>query len=117
MLARLKQAVGEWVAFVPCDVPNLSATLVEELWRQKGHALAVYAHDGERDHPTLALLHTSLAPQLADYLVRKERNLMLFLQNVDARPVAFAGQQAALHNLNTPEDYRRWQLESELRDK
>lgn len=53
---------------------------------------ALYAHNGERDHPTLALLHTSLVPQLADYLARRERKLMLFLQNVDARPVAFAGQ-------------------------
>lgn len=117
MLAGLKQAIGEWVAYAPCDVPDLPATLVEELWQQKGDALAAYARDGERDHPTMALLHTSLAPRLADHLARRERKLMLFLLSVDARPVVFAGQQSAFHNLNTPEDCRRWQLERRLHDR
>ncbi|CAI1160975.1 molybdenum cofactor guanylyltransferase MobA [Serratia ficaria] len=116
MLAGLEHAAGKWVAFVPCDVPDFPATLVEELWRQKGDAPAAYASDGERDHPTLALLHTGLIPQLTDYLARGERKLMLFLKEVQAQRVVFSGQQAAFHNLNTPDDCRRWQQERGLRD-
>jgi molybdopterin-guanine dinucleotide biosynthesis protein A len=82
--------------------------LVEQLWQQKGQALAAYAHDGERAHPTLALLHNSLAPQLTAYLARGERKLMLFLDAVGAQQINFEGQQTAFHNLNTQEDWQRW---------
>jgi molybdopterin-guanine dinucleotide biosynthesis protein A len=108
MLAGLQYATTEWVVFVPCDVPDFPVTLVEQLWQQRGTALAAYASDGERSHPTLTLLHTSLVPQLTDYLARGERKLMLFLSEVDAEPVIFSGQQAAFHNLNTPEDCSNW---------
>ncbi|MDW5502711.1 molybdenum cofactor guanylyltransferase MobA [Pseudomonas lundensis] len=108
MLAGLKHATTEWVAFVPCDVPDFPATLVDQLWQQKGNALAAYASDGERAHPTLALLHTSLAPQLEEYLARGERKLMLFLDAVGAQQIAFNGQQTAFQNLNTQEDCQHW---------
>ena len=108
MLAGLKYATTEWVAFVPCDVPDFPATLIEKLWQQKGSAIAAYASDGERAHPTLALLHTSLATPLEDYLARGERKLMLFLDAADAQQVEFKGQQSAFHNLNTLEDCQRW---------
>ncbi|CAI1140771.1 molybdenum cofactor guanylyltransferase MobA [Serratia entomophila] len=116
MLAGLEHAAGKWVAFVPCDVPDFPTTLVEELWRQKGDALAAYASDGERDHPTLALLNTGLIPHLTDYLARGERKLMLFLKEVRAQRVVFYGQQTAFHNLNAPEDCQRWQQTRGLRD-
>ena len=108
MLAGLKHASTEWVAFVPCDVPDFPATLVDQLWQQKGNSLAAYTSDGERAHPTLALLHTSLAPQLKEYLARGERKLMLFLDAAGAQQVEFKGQQSAFHNLNTLEDCQRW---------
>lgn len=111
ILAGLKYAATEWVVFVPCDVPDFPTTLVEQLWQQKGRSLAVYASDGERAHPTLALLHISLASQLADYLARGDRKLMLFLDAAGARQVTFTGQQAAFHNLNTREDCLHWQQE------
>ncbi len=114
MLAGLKHATTEWVVFVPCDVPDFPATLVDQLWQQKGNSLAAYASDGERAHPTLALLHTSLAPQLKEYLARGERKLMLFLDAAGARQIIFSGHQAAFHNLNTREDCLRWQQEKGL---
>lgn len=114
ILSGLKYTSTEWVVFVPCDVPDFPTTLVEQLWQQKGQTLAAYASDGERAHPTLALLHTSLAPQLEAYLTRGERKLMLFLDAAGAQKITFEGQQAAFHNLNTPEDCQRWQQEKGL---
>lgn len=35
MLAGLEQATSEWVAFVPCDVPDFPTTLIEQFWLQK----------------------------------------------------------------------------------
>lgn len=114
MLAGLRSAKTDWVAFVPCDVPDLPLTLVETLWQGKQQALAAYASDGERAHPTLALLHASLAPHLAKYLARGERKLMLFLKEVAAKQVVFNDRSHAFQNLNTPDDCRRWQQEKGL---
>ncbi|WP_049217890.1 molybdenum cofactor guanylyltransferase MobA [Proteus mirabilis] len=104
MLALLKQAQTPWVVFVPCDVPYFPSNLVETLYRHKGDALAVYADDGQREHPTLALLNRCLIPTLEAYLAQGDRKLMLFMRQIAAKPVLFANQAAAFINLNTPED-------------
>lgn len=108
MLAGLQYAATQWAVFAPCDVPGFPTDLVEQLWRQKGKALAAYASDGERDHPTLALLHTALAPALAGYLASGERKLMLFMKQINAQRVIFADQKAAFININTPADGQHW---------
>ncbi|MFI8418440.1 molybdenum cofactor guanylyltransferase MobA [Serratia sp. NPDC078593] len=109
MLAGLQYATTDWVVFVPCDVPDFPDTLVAHLWRGKHGALAAYASDGERAHPTLALLHNSLAPRLVDYLARGERKLMHFLNEVDGKQIEFVDRPSAFHNLNTPDDCLNWQ--------
>ncbi|HEI8868634.1 TPA: molybdenum cofactor guanylyltransferase MobA [Serratia odorifera] len=109
MLAGLQHAATEWVVFVPCDVPDFPESLVETLWQGRQGALAAYASDGQRAHPTLALLHSSLAPRLAQYLAQGERKLMLFLDAVGASKVVFSSQSSAFHNLNTHEDCLSWQ--------
>lgn len=78
--------------------------MVETLYRHKGDALAVYADDGQREHPTLALLNRCLIPTLEAYLAQGDRKLMLFMRQIAAKPVLFANQAAAFINLNTPED-------------
>lgn len=110
ILAGLTNASTEWVVCIPCDVPGFPLNLVEQLWEQKGNALAAYASDGERAHPTFALLHTSLATDLANYLAQGERKLMLFMTAVNAQQVVFNDQQEAFRNLNTPEDCHQWLL-------
>ncbi|WP_411704449.1 molybdenum cofactor guanylyltransferase MobA [Edaphovirga cremea] len=108
MLAALKISLTEWVVFVPCDVPDFPDDLVSRLWQGKKQALAAYADDGARAHPTLALLHRSLAPQLEAFLENGDRKLMLFLSNINAVPVIFADRPNAFKNLNTPEDIATW---------
>lgn len=108
MLAALKISLTEWVVFVPCDVPDFPDDLVSRLWQGKKQALAAYADDGARAHPTLALLHRSLVPQLEAFLENGDRKLMLFLSNINAVPVIFADRPNAFKNLNTPEDIAAW---------
>lgn len=107
MLALLKQAQTPWVAFVPCDVPYFPVDLVERLYTQKGAALAAYVNDGEREHPTLALLNRRIIPTLEAYLAQGDRKLMLFMKQINAFPVLFANQASAFVNLNTPEDIEK----------
>lgn len=110
MLVALKIAVTEWVVFVPCDVPDFPHDLVSRLWLGKKLALAAYVDDGMRVHPTLAILHRSLAPQLEAFLAMGDRKLMLFLSTVQAVPVMFSDRPQAFNNLNTPEDIATWHL-------
>lgn len=109
ILTALKTITSEWAIFAPCDVPHLPTDLVTRLWEGKQAHLAAYANDGERDHPTLLLMHRSLAPALEAYLERGDRKLMLFLAAMNAISVSFADQPLAFRNLNTPDDLARWQ--------
>ncbi|QIG04489.1 molybdenum cofactor guanylyltransferase MobA [Proteus sp. ZN5] len=107
MLTLLKQASTPWVAFVPCDVPYFPLNLVEKLYEQRGEALAVYVDDGEREHPTLALLNRRIIPMLEAYLAQGDRKLMLFMKQINAHSVLFADQAHAFINLNTPDDIEK----------
>lgn len=109
ILTGLKTITSDWAIFAPCDVPNLPHDLVTRLWEGKQAHLAAYASDGERDHPTLLLIHRDLAPMLEAYLEQGDRKLMLFLTRIDAVSVSFADQPLAFQNLNTPDDLTRWQ--------
>lgn len=114
MLSGLESMQNEWVAFVPCDVPFVPADIVERLWQGRDNALAAYIDDGERGHPTIALLHRSLAANLRHYLEQGERKLMLFLEGEGAKRVTYPRPECFI-NFNTPEDCLR--VEQQLRNK
>ncbi len=109
MHAGLSHSSTEWVVFAPCDVPALPSNLVSQLWQGKQQALAAYVHDGERAHPTLALIHVSLKSLLAEYLAKGDRKLMIFMDSVNAQPIIFRGQKDQFSNLNTPADCDLWE--------
>ena len=88
-------------------MPYFPLNLVETLYEQKGASLAVYVDDGEREHPTLALLHRSIIPMLEAYLAQGDRKLMLFMKQINAHPVLFADQASAFINLNTLDDIEK----------
>jgi molybdopterin-guanine dinucleotide biosynthesis protein A len=50
-----------------------SVLLVERFIQQRGAAPVVWAHDGERDHPAVALVHRQIIPELEAYLAHGER--------------------------------------------
>lgn len=104
MLAALQQTETEWVVFTPCDTPLLPNNLVQNLWQYKGTAYAVWARTEERDHPTLALMHRSIADSLQRYLAGGDRKLMLFLQQTGGHSVLFDQAEAAFRNFNHPDD-------------
>ncbi|MBD8216497.1 molybdenum cofactor guanylyltransferase MobA [Erwinia persicina] len=104
MLTALQQAQTEWVIFTSCDTPSLPADLVQHLWQHKEEARAVWARTEDREHPTLALLHHSLAGSLQHYLAGGDRKLLLFLQQAGGHSVLFAHAESAFRNFNHPED-------------
>lgn len=102
MLSGLKHSASEWVLFVPCDAPFLPLDLAERLQRavrQQKVDLA-YAYDGEREHPTFALLNKSLMNKLAQYLLSGGRKVRDFMQQQRYQVVDFSDQPQAFANFN-----------------
>ncbi|MGB7802758.1 MAG: molybdenum cofactor guanylyltransferase MobA [Buttiauxella sp.] len=109
MLSAMQKLDGEWFLFCPCDTPNIPDHLVEKLWEQKGGSCAVWVNDGERDHPTLALMHKKLAASLENYLASGERRVMYFLRQSGGRAVLFPNQMQNFINVNSPDDLAQWE--------
>ena len=104
MLSVMQQDRGEWFVFCSCDTPFIPACLVERMVQQRGDSRVVWAHDGERDHPTIALIHRSLIPALQDYLAAGERRVMVFMRQSGGHSVDFSDLKSAFVNVNTLED-------------
>ncbi|WP_071825926.1 molybdenum cofactor guanylyltransferase MobA [Phytobacter massiliensis] len=109
MLAVFQQDEAEWFLFCPCDTPFIPQNLVDRLKTQRKNAPAVWVHDGERDHPTIALMHRSVQPVLQEYLQSGERRVMVFLRLIGGHAVDFSDFKDAFVNINTPEELDRWE--------
>ncbi|MCT4709862.1 molybdenum cofactor guanylyltransferase MobA [Enterobacteriaceae bacterium H11S18] len=111
MLSAMQQLDAEWFLFCPCDTPNIPENLARQLWASRGQFSALWVNDGERDHPTLALVHRNIAPALENYLAAGERRVMVFLKEADGHAVPFPGQQQNFANVNSPQDLALWENE------
>ncbi|MEI9539663.1 molybdenum cofactor guanylyltransferase MobA [Enterobacter cancerogenus] len=109
MLSVMQQDRGEWFVFCSCDTPFIPACLVERMVQQRGDSPVVWAHDGERDHPTIALIHRSLIPALQNYLAAGERRVMVFMRQSGGHSVDFSDLKSAFMNVNTLEDLQTMQ--------
>lgn len=109
MLSAMQLLRSEWFLFCPCDTPNIPEDLGYQLWAQKEESPCVWVNDGERDHPTIALLHRKIIPQLEQYLDSGERRVMVFLLEAGGRAVVFPDQAQNFINVNTPEDLAQWE--------
>lgn len=107
LLAGLRAARTEWLLTAPCDSPWLPADLAERLG---GAALAQRADIVTATtanaagvvslHPVFALVRTSLADDLADFLGAGERKVRAWYARHTAAEVAF-GDERAFYNVNS----------------
>lgn len=95
------------LAFVcPGDAPHLAPDLVARLAAplEENRAAAAICHDGARLQPLFALLRTTLARELADYLAAGERAAHAFFARVSHVVVAVPDLAASFANVNAPQD-------------
>ncbi|POT54921.1 molybdenum cofactor guanylyltransferase MobA [Citrobacter amalonaticus] len=109
MLSVFQQEAGDWFLFCPCDTPYIPHDLVARLKAQRYDAPIVWVHDGERDHPTIALVNRSVQPLLQAYLLSGERRVMVFMRQANGHSVDFSDCKSAFVNVNTPEELAKWQ--------
>ena len=112
MLAIMQQVDSPWFVFCPCDTPFIPSFLVERFLQQKASAPVVWVHDGERDHPAVALVHRQIIPELEAYLAHGERRVMVFMRQVGGRPVNFSDVKSAFINVNTLDELQQMQESS-----
>ena len=101
MLSVMRQSDAEWFLFSPCDTPFIPSCLAERFTSELDNASVVWAHDGERDHPTVALVHRRLVPSLQDYLAAGERRVMVFMRQSGGHAVDFSDMKQSFININT----------------
>lgn len=100
----LRAANTPWLLVVPCDSPALPNDLVARLVKGIGqHDIAV-AFDGERLHPVVALLRTSLADDLSATLAEGERKIDRWYARHHWCKVDMSDSPEAFANLNTEEE-------------
>ncbi|WP_336221111.1 molybdenum cofactor guanylyltransferase MobA [Citrobacter amalonaticus] len=109
MLSVFQQESGDWFLFCPCDTPFIPHILAERLTARRNQAPVVWVHDGERDHPTIALVNRSVQSFLLDYLQSGERRVMVFMRQAGGHAVDFSDCKDAFVNVNTPEELAKWQ--------
>ena len=110
----LRAAQTPWLLVAPCDSPALPHDLVARMMAgivtQDGeHDIAV-AFDGERLHPVVALLRTSLADDLAATLAEGERKIDRWYARHAWCRVDMSDCPEAFANLNTEEEKARLEL-------
>ncbi|AEN67119.1 Molybdopterin-guanine dinucleotide biosynthesis protein A [Enterobacter soli] len=110
MLSVMQQSQGEWFLFCSCDTPFIPSCLVERMAMQRGESPVVWVHDGERDHPTIALINKTLVPDLQTYLAAGERRVMVFMRQSGGHSVDFSDLKSAFINVNTTEDLQMMQV-------
>lgn len=98
------------VLVLPCDGPFVPAWLAQRLWAASAgkDEMIVAAHDGERLHPTFALLPVSVLDDLDAYLASGGHKIDTFYYRHSFAPVDFSDYPQAFLNINTPEDVEKF---------
>ena len=105
--AALALCKTTWLLTVPVDCPLLPTDLCQRLSAGIGAASAAVAH-ADRAEPLFALYRRELAAEAATALSRNEP-VWRWQQTIGAVAVDFTDRCEAFVNLNTLDDFRRWE--------
>lgn len=109
-LAAITSALGActtpWLLTVPVDCPQPPTDLVQRL-RHADAPIAV-AHDGVRRQPLFALYRKELATR-ATLALANDLPVWRWQNDLGAVEVDFSSEASCFVNLNTEEDFRRWE--------
>ncbi|MEE2789422.1 MAG: molybdenum cofactor guanylyltransferase [Myxococcota bacterium] len=104
--AALHYADSPWVLILACDMPNITASMLDRLIAHRRHGDVIMYRCEERNQPLVSLWRTSLVATLAQRLKSGGCNFQTFLEGIPVRYLDHP-QPAAFANLNTPDDLER----------
>lgn len=94
---------------VPCDSPLIGPDIAPRLHQALHEAEAdiAVAHDGDRTHPVVALMKTTLAPSIDDFLHAGERKIDLWFERHTWVTADCSDHPEYFINVNTEEERRQ----------
>ena len=106
MLSAIKATDTDYILTVPCDNPFIPEDLTVRLLTALNNESADVAvvHDGNRMQPVFALIKTSLADSMQQFIDNGDRKIELWYKLHDTVLVDFSDKKEISINLNTPED-------------
>jgi molybdenum cofactor guanylyltransferase len=110
----LAEAAHDLVATVPCDSPFLPHDLIARLkaaLEQEGAEVAV-AKTGDQPHPVFCLVRRRVLPALTAFLEGGGRKIDAWYASLKVVEVSFDDQPAAFSNINTVEELRAFEAQS-----
>lgn len=104
LLVALDQQQGEWLLVLPCDMPNITEAVVQQLMdvQQRHNAQCVHVRDAEGRDAMVALIHVSCVDALRQFLQQGGCRYREWLRCVSSVACVWRGEAAVLLNLNTP---------------
>ena len=108
--AALRATTADWNLILACDMPALSAAILETLFPRDAMADCVLPQypDGKVE-PLCAVYHRRCHPHIRAALEQGTRKVTSVLDGLAIRYVPVTSEDP-FTNLNTPEDLRRYQL-------
>ena len=112
----IKQSNGNYYLTVACDMPfvtdGLFSLLIEELSKHR-NAMAIVPVSSGRRQPLCALYHSSCQPVIEELLLTGKRRMNDLLELIDVHFVEVENREKQFLNVNTKEEYKLVQKETD----
>lgn len=102
ILSGLRQARGEQLLVLPCDMPLIDQPLLERLISQAHPDRPVFFRTGEQPQPLPCLIPRGLLPALEHAWLQGARSPLRWLRAMDAICLDLAADEQRLSSANTP---------------
>lgn len=104
--SALLHAASSATFVISCDLPEVSAELVEELLETANDDAIIVPSSEGRIQPLCGYYHRSCLPPIQRSLRRGQFRVLQFLDQEGARVIQMDEWARSLRNINTPEEYQ-----------
>ena len=106
LYTALHHTQSEWNLILSCDLPLLTATVIEQLWRKKhNNSYGVIPKTKKGLEPLAGFYNRRLISLLNSKLDNEDFSLQSLIKNENFTIVTMDSDKDAFFNMNTPDDY------------
>ena len=106
LYTALHHTQSEWNLILSCDLPLLTATVIEQLWRKKhNNSYGVIPKTKKGLEPLAGFYNRRLISLLNSKLDNEDFSLQSLIENENFTIVTMDSDKDAFFNMNTPDDY------------
>ena len=106
LYTSLQHTRSEWNLILSCDLPLMTATVIEKLWRKKhNNSYGVIPKTKKGLEPLAGFYNRRSISLLNSRLENEDYNLQTLIENKNFTIVTMDSDKGAFFNMNTPDDY------------